>query len=311
MGQLVNEFTWSVSRHKLFCDCQRAYYYNYYCSWGGWEASAPAPVRQYYLLKNLKSLDMWAGSLVHEVIADALRRFARSAAPITAGELQAQARQKLRDGWVEAVSGAWRTQPKKNNLSELYYGNGKNLPPEQTERTKTRVYEALAGFAESAVLQEILAVPYLQWKPVDKLDSFLMDGLKVWCAVDFACTDATGKLRILDWKTGGEREDQLRLQLACYAFYAGERWMTTPDRLQVSGVFLREQARCSQYELTPEVLITARDAIVTSAADMRSRLRNVAGNVAVEADFPPCREPRTCQRCNFRQACPDACLAAT
>lgn len=304
MAQLVNELTWSVSRHRLFEECRRAYYYNYYGAWNGWDSGAPPRTRQLYLLKNLKSLDMWGGSIVHEVIAEALQRFTRNAHPIAAGELQAQGRQKLRAGWVEAVNGDWRKNAKKTNLYELYYGNGQKLPPEQTERLKARVYECLAHFAESAVLQEILSVPYLQWKPIDKLDSFIMDALKIWCAVDFACMDAAGRLRIIDWKTGGEDAEALKLQLACYAFYAGERWAVRPDAVRVSGIFLREKARCSDYALTPEVLVDARDRILTSAARMRELLVDVARNAAQEEDFPVCQQERSCRRCNFREICP-------
>ena len=304
MGKLINEFTWSVSRHGLFAECRRAYYYNYYGSWGGWESDAPPATRQLYLLKNLKTMEMWAGSLVHEVIADALGRYARTGHAIAAGELQAQARQKLRAGWVEAVNGDWRKNAKKTNLFELYYGNGRSLPPEHTERIKARVFDCLANFAEAAVLQEILSVPYLQWKPIDKLDSFIMDAVKIWCALDFACTDAAGTLRIIDWKTGSEDSEALKLQLACYAFFASERWMVRPDMVRVSGIFLREKARCSDYAMAPDVLVDARDRILMSAAQMRELLMDIEKNAAREADFAFCQSPRSCQRCNFREVCP-------
>lgn len=304
MAQLVNELSWSVSRQGLFQECRRAYYYTYYGSWGGWEDGCTARTRRLYILKNLKTLDMWAGSVVHDTVAEALRRHAQKGAPILAAELQAVATGKLRAGWKEAVERAWEKRPKLTNLWELYYGNGRSLPAAETERIRAKVMECLRAFAESAVLKEVLAASYLSWKPIEQLDSFLLDGLKVWCVVDFAYTDPAGLLRILDWKTGGEDTEALQLQLACYAFFAGEKWSVPPERLRVYGVFLRDNARGKEFPVTAASLIDARDRIVSGAAEMRSVLRDVARNGAVEEDFPLAAEERACRRCNYREVCP-------
>lgn len=304
MAKLLNEFSWSVSRAQLFSDCRRAYYYTYYGSWGGWEAEASERQRLLYILKNIKTLPMWAGTIVHETIGDALQRHARGGQAITAGELQARARTRLRSGWVEAVQREWLARPKKTNLHELYYGNGRSLPQPDTDALRERVYECLTAFAESAVLCEILATPYLSWKPVDTLDTFAIDGLKVWCAIDFAYADPAGVLRLIDWKTGAENRESLTTQLACYALYAAETWFTPLDRLRLQGVFLREKARVSDYPVGPEMLVDAKDKILTSAAAMRQLLDDDQANAASEERFAFCENERTCRRCNYRQACP-------
>ena len=304
MAALSNDFSWSVSRDQLFRTCPRAYYYNYYGSWGGWAADAPERTRRLYLLKNIKSLAMWGGSLVHEVVAEALNRYARTGHPITVGELQASARTRLRSGWVEAVNEQWRRRPKKTNLHELYYGNGKTLPRETTDALRDRVYGCLAAFVESPVLREILAVPFLQWKPVDTLDTFDLEGIKIWCAIDFAYTDSSGILRLLDWKTGGENRETITIQLGCYALFAMDSWYVPFEKIRCHGVFLRENARTSDYPITAELLVETKDHVLTSAARMREMLDDVEGNVGSEDRFP-CRENESvCRRCNFREVCP-------
>ena len=55
MAQLTNDFTWSKSRHEKFEECLRAYYYQYYGSWGGWEAAHGSEIRELYVLKKLSS----------------------------------------------------------------------------------------------------------------------------------------------------------------------------------------------------------------------------------------------------------------
>jgi len=303
--KLVNELTWSVSRDRLFQECRRAYYYHYYGSWEGWDSGAPERTRLIYRLKNIMTLDMWAGGIVHEVIAEALKRYAIKQGAIATGELQAHARQKLRSGWKEAVAQAWLARPKSTNLHELYYGNGKTLPAELTERIKERVNGCLAAFAESALLDEILATSYLSWKPVDQLDSFTIDGaLKVWAAIDFAFVMPSGHLRVLDWKTGAEREDELRLQLACYALYAEQAWHTPVENQRPAGVFLRDEARVSDYALSAEHIVDAKDRILSSSVEMRSPLADPEKNAAREEDFPTCDREWTCARCKFREICP-------
>jgi hypothetical protein len=256
---------------------------------------------------------MWAGGIVHEVIRESLNRYAHKQTPILAAELQAHARQKLRQGWTEAVNRDWEKRPKKTNLEPLYYGNGKTLPRERTEATRDRVYACLAAFAESDLVREILTVPYVNWKTVDTIESFLLDdadGLKVWCAIDFAFVDPAGRVRILDWKTGSEDKSAIEVQLGCYAFYASRQWYVPPDRLTVEGVYLRDGARVVPYAVSAEVLIAAKDTILTSAATMRGLLSDVRANTAREDDFAFCDDDRRCARCNYRAVCPRVADAA-
>jgi hypothetical protein len=302
--ELVNELTWSVSRDRLFRECRRAYYYNYYGSWGGWASDAPERTRKIYILKNMTSLPMWAGSIVHEVIAEALNRYMSKQTPIDAGELKAHATRKLRQGWKDSVERVWEKTPKKTNLAELYYGNGKTLPSEETEKVRNKIDNCLDNWAHSEVLQAMLTVPHLNWKPIDALDSFLLDGLKVWCAIDFAYVGDDGALRILDWKTGAEHEDELRLQLACYALYAGQKWHAPLKSQHLAGVFLDDRARVSEYVLEPDALETTKTTIMISAAQMRLPLVDADKNEACEDDFPVCENERVCTRCNFREVCP-------
>ena len=72
MAELANDFSWSKSRNGVFDECKRRYFYQYYGSWGGWDATAPAEVRRLYVLKQLASRQMWAGRVVHDAIEMAL-----------------------------------------------------------------------------------------------------------------------------------------------------------------------------------------------------------------------------------------------
>jgi len=307
MTKLTNDLTWSVSRANLFSTCPRAYYYSYYGSWEGWSFNAPAKTRELYMLKQIKTLILWAGSIVHDTIKQALTDYSRNPIPEnrpTFNSLSTFALGKMRDGWREAVAKLYLDKPKSTNLFELFYGNGQSLPKELTDSIKARVLESLENFASSAVLTEITSVPVDQWKPIDTLDTFSINDLKVWCAVDFAYTDSQGILHIIDWKTGSEHVEELRLQLACYALYAMDQWHATLDTIQLHGVFLRDGARKSNYAVNSESLITAKDQILSSAQAMRSKIKDVDNNLVDEEDFQPSPSERACSSCGYRKVCP-------
>ncbi|NMA41897.1 MAG: PD-(D/E)XK nuclease family protein [Oligosphaeraceae bacterium] len=301
---ISNDLSWSVSRWQQFLFCQRAYYYNYYGSWGGWSYDAPDRARQLYILKNIKSMFMWAGSIVHELVQESLEEFTRSRLVPNAVDLQAKGRQKLRQGWIESVSKEWLHYPKKTNLFELYYGNGKSLPREQTDQVRDRVYDSLEAFANSAFVAEILQVPYLQWKSIDHLDSFQLGGCKVWGAIDFAYIDNGGKLHIIDWKTGGENPASLRLQLACYSLMAMDKWKVQLSDIELHGVFLNDGGRKSDYSMTAESLVAVKDQILGSIETLKRKLRDPENNLAEEEDFEFTGCPQNCEGCNFRAVCP-------
>ena len=303
--KLVNEFSWSVSRHQLFTSCPKAYYYNHYGSWGGWEADANETTRKLYILKNIRPMVTWIGSIIHDLIRDTLTAYSRgeSAFP-TADELKEKALQAMRNGWRDSVNQVWKQYPKKTNLFELYYGDGKHVPKEETDAIKERVLECVDNFANSAIVKTIKSVPFLNWKPIDTLDTFQIDDLKVWCAVDFAYTDPDGVLHIIDWKTGSEKKDALRFQLGCYALYALEKWFTPIEKIAPHGVFLYDGARMSDFSVDAALLVSVKDQILTSAQAMKAKLKDVANNVAEEEDFPCNPNEYNCRNCNFREVCP-------
>ena len=74
MSTFKNEFSWSISRDRVFQTCPRQYYFNYYGYWGGWDINAPARIRQIYILKQLKNRYMWAGAKVHDCIERTLEK---------------------------------------------------------------------------------------------------------------------------------------------------------------------------------------------------------------------------------------------
>ena len=316
MGKpITNDLTWSVSRARLFRSCQKAYYYAYYGAWGGWSLEAPAAAQLLYRLKQIKSFPLWGGSIVHEVIREALAQFGMQRRPIDVNELQNAARALLRKGWVESRDHAWEKDPKRAvNLFEHYYGEGREIPREETDSLKASIYTALDNFVHCDVLAELMKMPSQNWVEIDRLENFIGGELpaddrapaiplKVWCAIDLGYFDAQGVLHIIDWKTGTEHKEELRLQLACYALYAMKKYQLPLEKIELGGVILNDGGRLSPYTISHENLVTATDQMLKSACAMRGKLLDVEANTANEEDFDFTANPAFCNTCPYRQVC--------
>ena len=311
MAEITNDLTWSISRAAQFQSCQRAYYYRYYGYWGGWKSDADEKAKLLHILRNVKPMILWAGSIVHQTIKDALLKYAATGAPPRLPDLQAYATGLLRAGWLESINKEWLARPsKKTNLFELYYGDGENygeckkLPREQTDAIKERVMSALEAFMFTPVLKDILATPPAHWQPVDENLFFMLDDIKVWACPDFAYTDEASILHIIDWKTGKEHPAQLRLQLACYALYAIKTLNVPLEQIAIHGVLLNDNGRRSDYQVDQALIDSVTNQIKTSFHAMKGKLKDVENNLAEEDDFPCNPSEFNCATCPFLRVCP-------
>ena len=311
MAEITNDLTWSISRASLFQSCQRAYYYKYYGYWGGWKADADDKAKLLHILRNVKPMILWAGTIVHDTIKDALLKYAATGTVPTLPALQEHATQLLRSGWLETINKEWATRPsKKTNLFELYYGDGENygecrkLPREQTDAIRERVMSALDAFMHTPVLKDILATPCNQWQPIDENLFFMLDDIKVWACPDFAYADSDSILHIIDWKTGKEHPAQLRLQLACYALYAINILHYPIERIAIHGVFLNDGGRRSDYPIDQALIDGVANQIKVSFNAMKGKLKDAEKNLADEENFPCNPSEFTCSSCPFLRACP-------
>jgi PD-(D/E)XK nuclease superfamily len=303
MAELTNDFTWSKSRHEKFRDCLRAYYYQYYGSWGGWEAPAGSPVRELYVLKKLSSRWQWAGSVVHDALKEMLGRARATGKFRPLDELLARTRERARRQWsTSREKSYWREAARIEGLVEHEYAEP--VPDAEWKRIWDEAIEgSLRAFYASDTFERIQRTPREKWLGVDELDSWIFEGVKIWVAVDFAFTDADGRIHILDWKTGREREVD-HTQVGIYALYAHQKWGAAPEGVVGGLVYLSTPTgeRVS-VSADPAALDGCRDEMRRSIAAMQERLADPPRNLARLEAFPQLPEPASCRRCAFRRPC--------
>lgn len=295
-----NEFSWSPSRDRLFHSCRRAYFWRYYGHWNGWRKDAPASARIAYRLGKMDTLDTWAGSIVHDLVEVAVAE-AADGSPPTAEALETRARARLRTGWVESRDGHWRARPKGTlNLWEHYYGTEADRSRERADRVHERVRASLRSFVAGPWMARMQGLGTGALLNVEKLDSILVAGVKVWVKPDLAYRDE-GVIWLVDWKTGSSKDED-RFQIQTYAMLARERWGAQPADCRAQLAYLA-RGEVEEVSVREAELEQAEARVRASAETMRSSLVDAAGNEARIEDFPMAPDERTCGRCVFRQLC--------
>ena len=86
------EWSWSHSRDLLFRECQRKYYYQYYGSHNGWLQEAAPEAARLYRLKQLQSLYLLFGDVVHQMADMFIGRWERDKVAFSEDELLSRVR---------------------------------------------------------------------------------------------------------------------------------------------------------------------------------------------------------------------------
>lgn len=306
MAELSNDFAFSWSRHKMFYECPRKLYWQYYGSWNGWEAEAPRNAQLAYRLKNIKNLTMLVGETFHEELAEILRR--RGAAPtaVPVNQLKADMERRLIKRLRESRNSDWERygDPKHYTiLFEDYYQSGVN---EQTEsEALASLHRCVEGLGAEPFGRRVFAVKKEQLRYIDPKTvaekRVSVDGLVLYASPDLVVEDEHGGLHIVDWKTGRPYKPNLA-QLAVYGIFVKEKFGTPLERLTAHLIYLSAGTR--EKHNVVEGVEEARRAISTYVEDVRERLTDAAANVAGDIErFPMTEKKSLCRTCNFRELC--------
>jgi hypothetical protein len=303
-----NAFSWSHSRHEVFGECLRRYYYHYYGAWGGWKADADPDTRRLYALKQLKSRHLWAGGHVHAAVASVLQplRSGERGLPEPRAALSERTAEstlkRMREEFRASRAQAYLRDPRHTlGLIEHHYAEA--VSDDDWKALAENVRRAIIGFFHNPHLTEIEAVDPRAFLALEDLDTFDVSGVPAYVKLDLAYRLPDGA-RILDWKTGRRTPRPESLQLGGYALYAAQRWGIAPASIEVCEVNLTTGEEAAA-RVSDEQLAGTRDAIASSIRAMRARLQDPEANAARVEDFPAQLSQRACQQCPFREACPE------
>jgi CRISPR/Cas system-associated exonuclease Cas4 (RecB family) len=302
VAELTNDFSWSVSRHRLFEECPRKYYFSYYGSWGGWDERAPEETRLLYRLKQVATRQMWLGSAVHAQVRKSLEALRAGGDP-QVDEAVDRVVQTMRQDFRDSREGKWIHNPK-NICRLLEHERGIRVTDERWKALAEQAKDCVRGFFRSPYYEIARTLPREGWVSIDTLESFHFEGWKLWVSLDFSFRGREGRFTVVDWKTGrrtpGGPEEAL--QLTTYALYAKQRLAASPSKLFVCAYYLLGGAG-EERPIREDQLAEARRKILDSVRAMRGRLDDPERNLASLGRFPRTDDLRNCDRCAFFVVC--------
>jgi hypothetical protein len=198
--------------------------------------------------------------------------------------------------WRDSVSGSLRFR-----LFEHEYEVA--VEPEDKKLVVGIVMRSLRNFFRSQTLREALEVGRGSWLTLEDLVTFDVSGTSVFVRMDLAFRDRSGRVVIVDWKTGRGEGRFSEVQVAGYALYAAEAgWVRSPEEISTELAYLAVP-RFVRRSVSGKTLERARAFIEKSASGMKSLLIDPLANLARLEDFPMVDRPRLCRRCNYRKLC--------
>lgn len=304
MAELKNEFSWSVSRDRLFSECRRKYYYNHYGSWGGWgKHRADEVTRTLYVLKQLKNRWQWKGTVVHHEIERILKELVSTGGLVSLEKSIERVRRLMRGEFRYSRGGSyWQHDGSLRDKTALLEHEYKTGTSDETwKKNYDEVIGCLEAFYRSPVLDEIRNLPKENAITIEDMEAayFSFSEEKFFVKLDLAY-ECEGQIRIVDWKTGAGEPDGLQFRL--YTIYAAEMLDAIPEEVSLTEYNLQTEQATTHAFRAPELDDTV-EYIKRSVAAMKGSLADPDGNIAAMKDFPRTDNEKTCEFCSFRKIC--------
>ena len=310
---IVHELSWSTSRQRVFAECRRRYYWDYYGSWRGWERTAAETRRRAYILKKMTRMPMWAGDCLHEALSWWFAEKTRGRVR-TPEEVQAAALERLREGYRQSRDGSWKARPAKlTHLAEHQYGEPEIDEPSGRaavygKKYVARIEASVATFFTSPGLARVREADPADYLACEEMGTIELFGTKVFAIPDFAFRErgAGGEVVwIYDWKTGQPRDEDV-FQLSMYVHYAVQRWGVEPGGVQCVDAYLGEGG-LRELSFSPDDLAGALASVESSMGEMAAVHFDADRDAGDPEAFPMLPEEeagaRVCGRCNYRELC--------
>ncbi|WP_226581736.1 PD-(D/E)XK nuclease family protein [Halobacillus litoralis] len=301
------DLSWSLSRHKTMLTCLRKYAYDYYVSHNGWLSQADTLSRQAYRLKKMTNLEMHFGSIVHDLIYQAIQRCLKNQSIPSQEDFIDEVRHHLNRGFIESTKKEhlWQNRPKHYTmLHEIYYSQTDTLPESKVRKITDRLQRTVKNFYSSQTFTDVIDKENMRFIESETFRFMKTEGIKLFVVMDLVYKDLKrNKWIIVDWKTGKSSEED-RNQLALYALYLQQKHnIESLDDIVIRNEYLVSGEHI-EHQLTEQDLINVQHLYQMSIEQMKLYLEDPAQNKPLPIEqFPMQDDPRTCARCNYQELC--------
>jgi CRISPR/Cas system-associated exonuclease Cas4 (RecB family) len=277
---------WSISRYEVFDKCKRQYFYTYYSKY-------VPDVHRYKMtmLRELTSIPLETGNIVHDVIEAFLRRLQQTDSDIDETRFYEYARQKTDEYFS------------KKTFIETYYRQ------ETIDREKAHAKVATC-------LKNFIGSPCYSWifmKAIKGKENWMIEppgygetrveGLKAYCKMDFLMPVGE-EVHILDWKTGARDEAKHSAQLKGYAAAAACNFHIPWNRIYPKIVYLNPSYEELELQLDADGYNAFSATIKKQTQEMYTFCSAIEENTPLPIDrFPAHKSPGICRQCRYQELC--------
>ena len=280
---------WSTSRYKVFSECKRQYYFQYYGT-----RHAPRSIRERCQeLKGLTAIPLEVGTLVHETMEALLRRLQKTESSIDNGKFEEFLREKASELAAQ------------KSFSEVYYKERSEITVDDLFPS---AFEGLTAFLKSERFEWILNEAinskneWLIEEPSDFGECRLW-GLKAYCKLD-AAFPVGGKYCVFDWKTGKPRDEKYKQQLLAYVAWINQCFNVSPENISGTLAYVSADYSEQEFSFNDADINDFKSRLRSETEDMTSFCKDINANTPVEMDLFAQRSDRSfCRFCKFRKLC--------
>lgn len=286
---------WSVSRYDKFQVCKRQYYYDYYG-----KHDRQYPRARIEALKQMTSIPLEVGNVVHDSLKALLERLLVSEQPIDNGRFLEYALKKTGE------------YCNRKTFAEVYYKEVAAVHPDALFDVARR---CLQNFLQSDRYAWILE------KAIDNKTGWLIEppgygetrinGMKAYCKVDFLFP-VDSDIYILDWKTGKKDEKKHTKQLLGYAAWASYHFEKKAADICPVTVYLNPEYQEMSIDLAHFDAGDFIRRVEGETKEMYAFCRDVEKNLPKDKEeFTRTTNGTICKYCNYRELCADAARPTT
>ncbi len=283
----TSELGWSVSRYDIFQTCKRKYFYKYYDKY-----DREFDPKHILKLKNMTTIPLEIGNIVHDVVESILHRLQKSSTPVNLAKLK----QFVFDRTKEYVSSKL--------FSEVYY---QELNTIEYEELADKAFSAISNVIQSERFDWIRLLPQVskdRWiiEPPGYGETRIED-IKAYCKVDFMLPHER-IIYILDWKTGKQDLIKHRKQLIGYALFARYHFEHDFDEIVPMVCYVKEGYEEIRPEITAQDITEFIDTMKRETLELKSMNQDVFKNTPKSKDEFACTDQvSACRFCEFRELC--------
>ena len=282
---------WSSSRYDMFKNCKRQYFYNYYPKY-----VPNVPMSKVKWLKELTTVPLEVGNVVHHILEAFLRRLQKSSTAIDTEKFIQFGYDKC-DELFDSKT-----------FLEIYFGYVEQIDKDEA---KQKIYVALNNFVTSPIYEWIMS------EAVKSTDEWVIEpagfgetriaGYKAYCKMDFLLpVDDT--IHILDWKSGKRHEYKHRQQLLGYALATQ---LMAPE---ISGnkiipriVYLYPTLDELNFPITNGAIQNFEESVISQTKEMYEYCKDVEQNIPHNFEiFDKTEYKGICKYCPFQGLCKES-----